>query len=95
MTRSIYKYELRVDDEQIVQLPRGAQVLCVQTQRERPCLWCLVDVDAPIEPRTFRIYGTGHPFDRDPLDTRYIGTFQLRGGQLVFHVFEVITKRTA
>jgi len=37
-------------------------------------------------PRTFAIYGTGHKHEH--VEGTYIGTFQLDGGSLVFHVFE-------
>jgi hypothetical protein len=32
------------------------------------------------------VYGTGHPVVDEP--RKYVGTFQMRGGLLVFHVFE-------
>ena len=74
-------------------MPKGAEVLTVQTQgkAERPELWALVNPDAATEPRTFRTYGTGHPIDHDP--GRYVATYQLHGGGLVFHVFEIVACR--
>lgn len=87
----IYKYPLEAVDRQTVRLPRGARILCVQNQRETPCLWAVVTVDVESKPpnefRTFLILGTGHPQDKIPADN-YIGTFQLDEGTLVFHVFE-------
>lgn len=35
------------------------------------------------------IFGTGHPFDA-ATQRKYIGTYQLFEGDLVFHVFELI-----
>jgi len=51
-----------------------------------PQLWAYVDPTEPRVTRKFRIIGTGHPIATDPGD--YIGTFQMGGGALVFHVFE-------
>lgn len=84
--RKIFKYPLKVEDVQMVEMPKGAAVLCVQTQGNTPCLWADVDPQAPKVCRSFVTYGTGHPMD-DGQARHYIGTYQLRGGALVFHVY--------
>ena len=83
---TIYKYPIMTTDKQSIQMPLGAKILCIQTQNELPCLWALVD-DLPLEPRCILIFHTGHPVPADK-SLYYIGTYQLLGGQLVFHVFE-------
>lgn len=85
--KTIWKFTLRVADSQALLMPLGARVLSVQTQFDRPQLWVLLDdTETTHENRTFAICGTGHPA---PADTsRFIGTFQLKEGALVFHVFE-------
>ena len=83
--KTIWKYPL--EPGAVVQMPAGAEVLCVQEQGGRACLWALVAPCARVESRTFAIYGTGHPLS-DRLGD-YVGTFQLDGGGLVFHVFEI------
>ncbi len=99
---TIWKFPLSVDDVQTVAMPQGARILTVQVQQGQPCLWAAVDSEQPVKPRTIRMYGTGHPIDpedcyhwpldgpgpRVPLPGGFIGTFQLNGGLLVFHVFE-------
>lgn len=41
------------------------------------------------EDRFIEIFGTGHPVGYDMgVDRKYISTYQLNGGSLVFHVFE-------
>ncbi len=85
MTQTVYKYSLRIDDEQMVLLPEQARILAVQVQNGRPCLWALVDTALPAEPRKILIRGTGH--DAAGVG-RYISTFQMQGGALVFHAFE-------
>ncbi len=82
----IWKFDLETTDVQTVAMPRGAEILAVQTQRDKPKVWAIVDPGQQNEHRSFRIVGTGHEFIRD--DLRYIGTYQLMEGSLVFHVFE-------
>ena len=100
--KKIYKYKLETTLTQEVEMPRGAQVLCIQTQDEIPCIWALVDPTENTTSRTFEIFGTGWDvptnslFDHDGLGPesiedrrRYVGTYQLRKGELVFHCFEI------
>ena len=86
----IWKWTLQVTDTQSLPMPAGAKVLGVQPQGDfplRPQLWALVDEKAPVADRTFATYGTGNPMpDGDP--GKYVGTYQMHGGALVFHVFE-------
>lgn len=89
MPQSIWKFPLSLETPQVLSMPRGAVVLTVQTQSEQPVLWALVDPDAPTEDRTFFIYGTGWEHETPVDRAAYRGTFQLRGGALVFHLFEV------
>lgn len=81
---TVYKYELQPVTTE-VELTVGAQTLCVQLQKGRPCVWVKLDPNAPKIVRRFHIVGTGHTL---PESCCYVGTFQLEGGALVFHVFE-------
>jgi len=89
---TIYKYQLRVADIQSIRIPKGANILTVQTQNGTPCLWALVDTDQPFEQRSFYIVGTGNQFWLDKNKVKFISTFQLTlpGGIFVGHVFEEI-----
>lgn len=69
-----------------IEMPQGAQILTVQLQKGVPCLWAVVNPDAPKELRLFEIVGTGHPMRLGSM--QYVGTFQLYVDELVFHVFE-------
>lgn len=85
---TIWKYALSTTDHQEVQMPAGAQILCLQVQLGIPCLWAVVDETAPTRTRLIRIYGMGHFMDeRHP--GKFIGTYQLNGGSLVFHAFDL------
>ena len=83
---TIWKYPLQLTDRQSFRMPIGALILSLQVQYEIPCLWALVDPKERTEERAFRIYGTGHPVDEIG---RFLGTFQIHNGALVFHVFDV------
>lgn len=77
----------------ILLLPEDAQILTVQMQRDFPCLWALVTPDLlnGRKHRTFVVYGTGHNILNSEY-LKYIGTYQMHEGALVFHVFEDQTK---
>jgi len=87
--RTIYKYKLPVGDEFALEMPAGAEVLTVQMQDDQPFIWALVNTDHSPQLRQFLVLGTGHDCsDTRICATNYVGTFQLLGGRLVFHLFE-------
>lgn len=90
MNKTIWKFELEIADDQTIEMPVDSEILTVQTQNEIPCIWALVDPTAEKEIRHIKIYGTGHdiPYNQPK---KYLGTFQLKNGAIVFHVCE---KRT-
>jgi hypothetical protein len=86
----IWKYPVPIDDYLEVEIPFAGRILCVQIQHrplgiETPCIWVWVDTKADKETRKFRWFGTGHP----GVEGNYIGSVQMHGGDLVFHLFEV------
>lgn len=93
MNKKIYKYPLHTDDKQAIEVPRIHKILTLQMQGTIPTLWIEVDddsidsIDIHIE-----IYGTGHTINpsNDPYDREYIGTYQERGGLLVWHVYRIL-----
>jgi hypothetical protein len=87
---TVYKYEVLLIDDVIIDLPEGAKVLTFQAQNEVPCIWALVDPNAAKVPRRFRLAGTGHLIQHDEKSLRYVGTAQFHEGALVFHLFEVL-----
>ncbi len=86
MAKTIYKYEVPITDSFDLELPKDAQILSVQTQHDRTYIWCLVETNNRKVPVHFELRGTGH--DCTNLESlKYVGTFQLRNGALVFHLF--------
>jgi len=90
MAKRIYKYPIEVKDEQSIEMPMGATILCVQVQREKPNIWAVVEENAVVETRKFVLYGTGHALNGTENLQKYIGTFQMQSGNFVFHLFERI-----
>jgi hypothetical protein len=83
--KSVWKFPVAITDEQTIQLPRGSEPLTVQLQGGEPFLWARVDPSAEMAAFAVRLTGTGHPLEDDV--GKYAGTFQMHGGDLVFHVF--------
>lgn len=84
----IYKYPVSVLDTFEVLMPRGAFVLGVAVQHERPQMWARVDTSQPMLPRRFHLRGTGYPLTGG--EGRFVGSFLMHDGALVFHLFEAI-----
>lgn len=85
--KTVWKYRLEIEDYNDVYMPLGATVLSVALQAGIICLWVLVDPEASLIRRRFRIAGTGHPIDEEQHE--FIGTVLYPWLGLVFHVFEV------
>lgn len=84
--KRIFKWTLAMVGEEQIDLPTGAEILCVQMQGEHPQIWALCDPGQPKTSRTIVTYGTGHSIPDNP--GHYIGTFQLFEGKFIGHVFE-------
>ena len=84
----IWKFPLELTDAQTVMLPKGADIIAIEQQHLKLQLWALCDEEAEKQPRGIAIYGTGHPISDEP--GRHISTFQIGGGEFVFHAFEVM-----
>jgi hypothetical protein len=84
--KSIFKYPIQIMDVQKVTMPFESKILCAQMQRDQLCLWAEVAPDSPLHPRTIEIFGTGHAMDDS--SRIYIGTVQMIGGGLIWHVYE-------
>jgi hypothetical protein len=84
--QTIHKYRLPLSGE--VEMPDGARVLSVAAEHDEPCLWALVDTEAPMTRRRFAAIGTGHAAGMTKYGT-YVGVYRLSGERGVYHVFEL------
>jgi hypothetical protein len=85
--QTIWKFDL---DGTTLSMPKGAEILSLQIQYGKPKPWALVDTEAEIEKVTIEIYGTSTNIPRlkNGGTRKFIGTFQLANGGLVFHAFK-------
>lgn len=83
--QTIHKYKLEITDVQHIEIPSHSEILCVQNQNGWPHVWVKCDPEFEPSKRTIYIHGTGHEVINP--SAKYIGTFQLQDGALVFHVF--------
>lgn len=86
--KTIWKYSIPIEDDIEIEMPHGAEILCVQMQGGEPRLWVLIDPEGLMTTRRFRLAGTGHPIEE--IGLKYIGSFQMLNGRLVYHLFEKI-----
>jgi hypothetical protein len=101
----VWKYLLKVEDVQSIDMPIGGQILDLQLQENNPCLWVLVIEQNPLESRIFRSYNTGEHIG---CSGTYIGTYQYFHyinddsneqeekqilSRKTYHVFEVLNVR--
>lgn len=82
----VWKFPLALADRQLINMPTGAKLLTVQMQDVDICLWALVDPDAAPVQRAITVAGTGHTMLGET--GKYVATFQMAHGELVFHVFD-------
>ena len=94
MAIKIFKYVLKAATEQRVSMPDTADILAAQAQGNDLCIWAKVEIGDghyPVMlPRTIEVFGTGETMPEFP--RKYIGTTQMEGGKLVWHVFERLGK---
>ena len=87
--KTICKYVLNSTN---VQMPKGAKILTIQSQKGVPCIWAEVDQEANPETRIFSIRGTGHIFNEADRG-EYIGSIQELDGALIWHIYESTPKK--
>ncbi len=94
MRKTIWKFDVPSDDPCFsINMPVGAEILCLDKQHGVPRLWVLIAPDVvEREKRAFMIVGTGEIIGNEIV--RYIGSWQMSKGnvvnieRLVWHLFE-------
>ena len=90
--RSIYKYSIVNSKDGVIEGPI-TKLLTAQVQHGDIVLWAEVDTEKPNRKFQIMPIGTGWPLDAPAgkecvLDSHnYIGTVQMGGGALVFHIY--------
>ena len=87
---SIYKYVLKMEDQQFIELHKNAEILSVGLQNRNICIWATApepySEENNLEKRSILIRGTGHPCNF--LAKAFIGTVIMDQLGLVYHIFE-------
>ena len=87
--RAIYKYAIPMVNRFCINAPLvGLTPVHVAVQHDIPCLWFEVDTERPSQAHWFRVVGTGEPIAAEA--RTHVGTFMVRDGAFVFHVFEAL-----
>lgn len=85
---SVWKYTLKIQEEQIIEMPVSSKVLSVESQGDEIVLYALVDKTAQeTSKKTIRVYGTGHDIPESIHLFDFLGTVKMYNGSLMFHVF--------
>ena len=84
-TISKWNFPFGIYDGVTVYMPKGAEIIHVDVQRDAPAIWAVVDRDAEQVPMKFYLRVTGQPFTGE--EGKHIGSFQMSGGALVVHLF--------
>lgn len=86
---TVWKFPLKVQDVNEIEVPMGSYPLSVQLQEGDICVWMMVNVNNHNVKRKIFIFGTGHKIDFSEVG-RFIGTVQTptEWGTLVWHVFD-------
>lgn len=88
----IFKYAINLNMRtQPLMTAKDARILSVQMQHGECQLWAIVDKDAPRVTRRIEVLPTGAVVENEA-DLAFLGTVQVDGGGLIFHVFERICR---
>lgn len=86
--RAVHGFKLKIERQQRVWVPVGADVLSVQNYNGVTTLYVEGDATRGVAPRTIVCYGTGHEITHQGRGRTFIGTTQDQQGA-VWHWFEV------
>lgn len=90
MPLTVWKCLLNIEDEHVLEIPSPAITLSFQVQNGALVLWFLVNPELGKVTKVFRLAGTGHQINNSLSELEYIDTVQLKGGKLVYHLFEIL-----
>jgi hypothetical protein len=87
----IFKYTLKIIQEQEVKVPICSKVLCAKVQFGNPVIYVIAP-DVQITQKFMHIkifmFETGEEIpDKFQMEHNYIGTFKLNEGKLMLHIF--------
>ncbi|MBT2759901.1 hypothetical protein [Paenibacillus sp. ISL-20] len=84
---SVWKYTLEVDESQDIDMPKGSEIISVETQGESIVIYALVRPQEEKDTYRVLVYGTGHDIHLNVTEYKFLGTAKFGNGELMFHVF--------
>jgi hypothetical protein len=70
-------------------MPRGAQIITVNSQHDALRIWAIVDPKAPVATRGFAVMHTGAPLIAPVDKSNHLASVLMQEGHYVVHVFEI------
>jgi hypothetical protein len=87
--KTIYKYKVKRQETQEVEMPVGAQILTAQPIDVNVWIWAIIETEVQEkEMRRIAVLKTGQEITLNADHLLYINSVQFGGGELVLHVFE-------
>ena len=79
-------------EESVIEMPYNAKIIKGENQEGFVAIWAIVDLNAPLVKRSFRLYKTGQKFDcNDVSKLKFIGRADIHVGMdLGMHIFELL-----
>ncbi len=90
--KAIHKFILPMKEESTIEMPYGAKIIKGENQEGFVAIWAIVDLDAPLVERHFRLYKTGQKFECGGVTKLdFIGRADIHVGMdLGMHIFELL-----
>lgn len=88
--KTIHKYPIPANGEFSIELPVDAEILTVKFQKDKPCIWVLLDTEKPKYKRNFCWILTDEPIEN--MGLVYIETLMSNDDDRVSHLFELVVK---
>ena len=90
VAQAIWKYTIDKIGENLIEMPKGSEVLSVGKQDRLPVIWVLVDPSQPFETRNIVNVFTGRELATAQGGLlRFLGTIQIEEHEVV-HIFEAV-----
>ena len=86
--KKIFKYNLEIQEEQTLFLPKNSIIISLGLQNGSARIWAMVeDTESELIPHVFYIFGTGHPIPDNIIQCPFLGTLIDDANGLVWHVY--------
>lgn len=89
--KAIHKFILPMKEESVIEMPYKAKIINGENQEGFVAIWAIVDTEAPLVNRHFRLYKTGQSINEHPEHLKFVGRADIHVGMdLGMHIFELL-----